>query len=109
MYYKIQKDISKKYSGTGPRVIVTLGLTPYSKGPGLGSLFHIMICPGYSTLKEGKNNDDVKALFKYFSNVIKIRIETHVYPPSIKIVNFMTEKKRPLQNVLNGLNHEKNQ
>ena len=33
MYYKIQKDISKKYSGTGPRVIVTLGQTPYSKGP----------------------------------------------------------------------------
>ena len=33
MYYKIQKDISKKYSGTGPRVIVTLGPTPYSKGP----------------------------------------------------------------------------
>ena len=30
MYYKIQKDISKKYSETGPRVIVTLGrpLTP---------------------------------------------------------------------------------
>ena len=33
MYYKIQKDISKKYSGTGPGVIVTLGPTPYSKGP----------------------------------------------------------------------------
>ena len=33
MYYKIQKDTSKKYSGTGPRVIVTLGPTPYSKGP----------------------------------------------------------------------------
>ena len=33
MYYIIQKDISKKYSGTGPRVIVTLGPTPYSKGP----------------------------------------------------------------------------
>ena len=33
MYYKIKKDISKKYSGTGPRVIVTLGPTPYSKGP----------------------------------------------------------------------------
>ena len=32
MYYKIQKDISKKYSGTGPRVIVILGPTPYSKG-----------------------------------------------------------------------------
>ena len=31
MYYKIQKDISKKYSGTGPSVIVTLGPTPYSK------------------------------------------------------------------------------
>ena len=28
-----QKDISKKYSGTGPRVIVTLGPTTYSKGP----------------------------------------------------------------------------
>ena len=25
MCYEIQKDISKKYSGTGPRVIVTLG------------------------------------------------------------------------------------
>ena len=33
MYYKIQKDISKEYSGTGPRVIVTLGPTLYSKGP----------------------------------------------------------------------------
>ena len=33
MYYKIQKDISKKYSGTVPSVIVTLGPTPYSKGP----------------------------------------------------------------------------
>ena len=33
MYYKIRKDISKKYSGTGPRVIFTLGPTPYSKGP----------------------------------------------------------------------------
>ena len=33
MYYKIEKDISKKYSGTGPGVIVTLGPTPYSKGP----------------------------------------------------------------------------
>ena len=33
MYYKIQNDISKKYSGTGPRVIVTLGPTPYSQGP----------------------------------------------------------------------------
>ena len=37
MYYKIQKDISKKYSGTGNRVIVTLGPTPYSKGPVLCS------------------------------------------------------------------------
>ena len=33
MYYKIQKDIYKNYSGTGPRVFVTLGPTPYSKGP----------------------------------------------------------------------------
>ena len=33
MYYKIQNDISKKYSGTGPKVIDTLGPTPYSKGP----------------------------------------------------------------------------
>ena len=33
MYYKIQKHISNKYSGTIPRVIVTLGPTPYSKGP----------------------------------------------------------------------------
>ena len=33
MYYKIQKDISKQYSGTGPRVIVTLGLTSYSMEP----------------------------------------------------------------------------
>ena len=32
MYYKIQKKISKNYYGTGPRVIVTLGPTPYSKG-----------------------------------------------------------------------------
>ena len=37
MYYKIQKDLSKKYSGTGPRVIITLGPTPYSvTGPGPG-------------------------------------------------------------------------
>ena len=27
------KKIYKKYSGTGPRVIVSLGPTPYSKGP----------------------------------------------------------------------------
>ena len=33
MYYKIQKDIPDKYSGTSPRVIVTLGPIPYSKGP----------------------------------------------------------------------------
>ena len=33
MYYKIQKDISKKYSGTVLSVIVTLGPTSYSKGP----------------------------------------------------------------------------
>ena len=32
MYYEIQKYILKKYSGTGPRVIVTLGPTSYSKG-----------------------------------------------------------------------------
>ena len=31
MYYEIQKYILKKYSGTGPRVIVTLGPTSYSK------------------------------------------------------------------------------
>ena len=31
--YRIQKDISKNYSGTGPRVSVTLGPTHYSKGP----------------------------------------------------------------------------
>ena len=37
MYYKIQKDISIKYSGTGRRVIVTLGPTAYSKGPVLCS------------------------------------------------------------------------
>ena len=42
MYYKIQKDKSKEYSGTGPRVFVTLGptLTPRDRsqalGPGLG-------------------------------------------------------------------------
>ena len=33
MYYKIQKDMSKKYSGTGTRVIVNLGSNPYSMGP----------------------------------------------------------------------------
>ena len=33
MYYRIQKDISINYSGTGPRVFVTLGPTPYPKGP----------------------------------------------------------------------------
>ena len=33
MYYKIQKDKSKEYFGTGPRVFVTLGPTPYSEGP----------------------------------------------------------------------------
>ena len=33
MYYKIQRDVSKKYSETGLRVFVTLGPTPYSKGP----------------------------------------------------------------------------
>ena len=36
LYYKIQKYVSKKYSWTGPRVIVTLGPTNNSKGPGLG-------------------------------------------------------------------------
>ena len=39
--------------------------------------------------------------------VIKIKIETHMYPPSVKIMNFMREKIRPLQNVLNTLKHEK--
>ena len=33
MYYEIRKPLYKEYSGTGPSVIVTLGLTPYSKGP----------------------------------------------------------------------------
>ena len=32
-YYEIQKELIEKYSGTGPRVIITLGPTPYSKGP----------------------------------------------------------------------------
>ena len=32
MYYKIRKIYKKKF-GTGPRVIVTLGPTAYSKGP----------------------------------------------------------------------------
>ena len=30
---KFKTIYQKKYSGTGPRVIVTLGPTPYSKGP----------------------------------------------------------------------------
>ena len=30
---KFKKNESKIYSGSGPRVIVTLGLTPDSKGP----------------------------------------------------------------------------
>ena len=33
MYYRIQKDVSKNYSGTGPIVFVTLVPTPYTKGP----------------------------------------------------------------------------
>ena len=37
MYYKIQKYILKKYSGTGPRVIVTLGTGPMIWGPGGGT------------------------------------------------------------------------
>ena len=42
MYYKNQRDVSKKYSETGLRVFVTLGPTPYSRdrshvlGPGHG-------------------------------------------------------------------------
>ena len=32
IYYEIHKDILRKYSGTGTRVIVTLGPTPYFKG-----------------------------------------------------------------------------
>ena len=33
MYYKIQKDKSKEYFGTSPRVFVTLGPTTYTEGP----------------------------------------------------------------------------
>ena len=31
------------------------------------------------------------------------------YPPSVQIINFLKQKIRPLQTVLNGLKHEKNQ
>ena len=34
MYFKIQKIYQKKYSGTGPRVIVTLWSTPLLQGTG---------------------------------------------------------------------------
>ena len=53
MYYKIQKDISKKYSGTGPKVIVTLGPTSFSKG-------HV---PG-SADRPGEYGSHVKAFLK---------------------------------------------
>ena len=37
---------------------------------------HIMICPGYADLRLDKNLEEDKDLVKYFSQVIKKRLET---------------------------------
>ena len=44
--------------------------------PRVDSQFHVMICPAYDHLTEGKNLDNDQDLVKYFPEVSKLRKDT---------------------------------